>query len=159
MLMPSYRVHLVGGAATYVVVAQLSMVLPYLQNFSLPEHAIFLAVTLVGSLFPDIDIASKMQNNFFKFMPLALPLALFYSINLFVILGFACVAALVVRHRTITHQIWFLVLIPALYAFIMAHYYPSHSSIIFAVCTYFSAGALSHRLLDFGPRRFFSRKR
>lgn len=157
--MPSYKVHLVGGAATYLVISQLSTVLPFLQGFALAEHMLFLIVTLIGSIFPDIDIASKMQNSFFMLMPAALPIALFYNTTLFVTLGLTCIAILIVRHRTITHQIWFLVLLPAAYAFTTAGYYPKHQALIFSVCTYFSAGALSHRLLDFGPRRFFSKKR
>lgn len=157
--MPSYKVHLIGGAATYLVVSQLSIVFPFLQNFSFPEHLVFLGVTLVGSIFPDIDIASKMQNTFFKVMPAVLPLALFYSTTLFVGLGLTCISVLLIRHRTITHQIWFLTLMPATYAFTTTAFYPGQRLLIFSICTYFSIGALSHRLLDFGPRRFFSNKR
>ncbi len=157
--MPSYKVHIMGGAVTYLLVYKLSEAFSLLPQFPPMYQMLFLGITLLGSIFPDIDIKSKMQRLFFISALITLPLLLYFGqIDLFIYAGLLCILPIILRHRTITHRAWFLICAPASCAIILSAHNQSLSSIIFSSCTYFSMGALSHIVLDFGPRRIFSRK-
>ncbi len=156
--MPSYKVHLVGGAATYLLTTHLLTRFAPWFSHDPALHALFISFSLLGSIFPDIDIPSRMQTLFFRCMPFVLPCALFFNTHLFLILSIVCIFVILVRHRTTTHQIWFLIALPLFAGLYVVQLYPQSKSVIFPICTYFSAAALSHRLLDFGPRRFFTQK-
>ena len=153
--MPSYKVHLVGGVASYGVVYALGSLLGTMSGATAFDHLLFLSFALFGSIFPDLDITSKVQRLFFLCMIVALPLALIRSTTAFLVLGGVCVALLVIGHRTITHQIWFLVLFPGALTLYTVSQSPSITQQAITSCIFFIVGGLSHRLLDLGPRRFF----
>lgn len=156
--MPSYKVHLLGGTVTYFLTTLLLSRYVSWFSYNPLHHIFFILFSLLGSIFPDIDITSRMQIIFFRCMILALPSALLINKILFFTLGCICFFVVLIKHRTITHHIWFLILFPLLTALYLEKQYPESRKEIISICTYFSVGALSHRLLDFGPRRFFSQK-
>ena len=155
--MPSYKIHLLGGAVTYLLLAKLASTF---HTFSIPEHLLLLAFTLFGSIFPDIDIGSRMRTLFLLSVAIISPLALAAQKSYFFIgLGAASILfLLLIKHRSITHHLWFIVLLPILCTGLILSRSWSHHIIVLSICIFFIAGALSHRLLDFGPRWFFSKK-
>ena len=114
--MPSYKVHLVAGAATFIALLQIAKnVVPHLQ---LHHIAMFGIASLVGSLFPDIDIkTSKMQRYFYLLVgPVIILVIIQKSWNIFFLLAGMCMLIPVIQHRTLTHQAWFVVAIPCMTA-------------------------------------------
>jgi hypothetical protein len=157
--MPSYKGHLLGGFVVYIGLWKVLSLFQLSYNFSLHHQLVFLGATLVGSLFPDIDVASKMQKWFFIGMLIVLPCTLFYTLSIFIALSTLCFLLLLIPHRTLTHSLPFIILIPCIITATAAWYSPaSMHGFLFSICTYFMAGALSHRLLDVGLMRFFSIK-
>jgi len=156
--MPSYKVHLLGGALTYIVLAKLMIHYSLVNSFDLNDHILALGLALLGSIFPDIDTLSKMQKIFWGAMFLLVPLTLFYNNVFFIGLSVCCISLLFLTHRTLTHNLWFLILFPLGMAGIITYYHPHITVKIFSLCIFFIIGALSHRLLDFGFFRFFSKK-
>jgi len=157
--MPSYRGHLVGGGITYLVTYHaLSLFSPL--SFSIDQHLFFLGITLLGAIFPDIDVYSKMQQIFFQGAFLVLLVGLFtQNLTLIIGLSFLCSIILITKHRGITHQWSFLVLLSlCIYIFTMARY-PHLPRKSFLISILFLAGSLSHIALDYGPRRLFRKKR
>lgn len=151
--MPGYKGHLVGG-----IIAYGSMV--YLLRFLNPSVytlAEWLALTLAGSLFPDVDIKSKGQNFFFSLLFLVLiGLALFNRFHLMAVLGCIGMTPLLVRHRGLFHRIWFLVGAPLLLAWLACGWFPRCSrEALFLDALFFIIGALSHIWLDLGFKRMF----
>jgi LexA-binding, inner membrane-associated putative hydrolase len=155
--MPSYKVHLLGGAITYLLLYTCNSFFVFYPAPLLFEHLLFLSITLLGSIFPDIDIASKMQQAFFRAAVFIAPLALFYNMTFFVIFSCITITLLVIPHRTLTHRVWFLVGAPWALTLIIIHHHPSLRTHATIGCLLFSAGAFSHVLLDFGPKRLFKR--
>lgn len=159
--MPTYKYHLVAGAATFGLMAWLT------QDWSMSDHLqthhyLFLCgITLLGALFPDVDVQSRMQKLFFwTTLFLVLPLCLWMEqYKIFWIWGAVCVVLLLIPHRSLTHRAWFLVLAPSLGSCVLAAQHPTRSMIIFSACIYFIAGALSHLLLDYRAKWFFWRKK
>lgn len=152
--MPSYRVHLIGGAVTFLLINKLIG-----PSFSPHYYPLFLGSTLLGSIFPDIDVTGKMQKIFFTVALVALPLALFlHNMKFFIGAGLLCLALLFLRHRGLTHRVWFLIGGPLALSLFLSVYNPGFKNIFFSTCIYFSAGALSHILLDYRIYRLFWRK-
>jgi len=156
--MPSYKYHLLAGVTTYIILVRLTTLAPQCGYFSLKHYAILLGCCLLGSIFPDIDIQSSMQRIFFKSMVVALPVALFINTTLFIGLSIACLATLVLPHRSLTHHPLFLIIFPLILATTVAAKHPQHRLFLFTICIYFIIGALSHRLLDVGFARFIPKK-
>lgn len=157
--MPSYKVHILGGLATYTLAYKVGASLGIFATIPSYYQPFFLGLALLGSIFPDIDITSKMQRLFFLTALIAFPLTLTLgSRQLIIGAGIACLLPILLRHRTITHRAWFLILAPAAAAMILCENNPTQSIKVISSCTFFSLGALSHILLDFGPKRVFSRK-
>jgi hypothetical protein len=157
--MPGYRGHLAGGAVTY---GFLFFALHSLQpTFSTAMCWFFM--TCAGALFPDIDIKSKGQKYFYW----AILAFLVWSIMRFkqiasserfdIVAGTAVLALipLLVRHRGVTHQQWFIISMSCAVWMIMMGFFPHHARSIFVYLLFFCAGALSHIWLDRGllPKR------
>jgi len=155
--MPSYKTHLAGGLITYLLVYKVTTILHLVRTPDLKHHLFFAGLTLLGSIFPDIDVSSKMQQLFWLAALIALPSALFlHKFHLFVGIGAVCLSLLFIHHRTLTHRFWFITLLPLTGALLFASRYPSHKHLFFSACIFFAAGAASHLILDRGIRRFFS---
>lgn len=148
--MPSYRGHLVGGVLAYLGMLQL---IKYAQ----PNiHVIVqgLIFCLLGSLFPDIDVKSKGQKLFYTILLIFLCYCLLvYLWDIFIVVTFLGIMPLLVRHRGIFHEIWFLLfLILGLFLFLTSCN-TRCGSLLLSNCSFFFAGCLSHLFLD----RFVSR--
>lgn len=145
--MPGYKVHIVGGVATFIGLMMLC------SRYGTPIAPFitlqWLAATVLGALFPDVDIKSKGQGIFYKGMLLFL-LFLFWTkqFHLFVIMSFLALVPLLVRHRGMFHRPWFVVVLPLSVAFITGVAFPVYGASFFYNACFFSAGALSHIMLD-----------
>lgn len=144
--MPGYKVHIVGGMVTF---AALSFALqPYLQ---LTPTIAFqcLGATILGALFPDVDIKSKGQGIFYKGMLICLVLLLWKKqAYLFVMMSFLALVPVLVRHRGLFHRMWFVVVMPLTIAFLAGQSFPAHAGVLLQTTCFFSAGAVSHLVLD-----------
>jgi len=144
--MPGYKAHIVGGVVTF---AAISFVL---NNHLQPMPAVafqWLGATILGALFPDVDIKSKGQGIFYKGMLLCLVLLLWKrQAYLFVIMSFLALVPVLVRHRGLFHQTWFVIVMPLGIAFLVGQSFPAHSRALLQTACFFSAGAVSHIFLD-----------
>jgi len=150
--MPGYKVHLAAGAA----VAAPMLYLLRFQASSFAITIVWFGCALAGSLFPDIDTTSKGQKWFYHILVLMLLGLLFLKrFVLFVIFTLMGMLPLVVNHRGLFHRFWFVVFVPLAVAFTFSWYSVLHFKDAVLAASFFIAGALSHLLLDFGPRRMF----
>ncbi len=157
--MPSSRVHLLAGGALFAGLYYIMKQTTFIHEFSWPMQAFLCGLTLLGSIFPDIDIASNMQKTFYKSMIFVLPIAFFVNRRCFVVLLFLCGLFQVLQHRGITHNPLFLLLCPPAVGLALAYQQPSHLVQIVTACIFLSLGALSHVALDRLKTRFLYRKR
>lgn len=156
--MPTYRIHIIGGLASFASLYYVSnLVIPQI-TFTWYELAGFAALALVGSVFPDIDVKSNMQKIFYGTMVIALPAAYFLNFKIFILLTAISSILLVLRHRGITHQAWFLIAAPLALGGYLVHYQAHDLMTVLPGCIYFSLGALSHILLDRISARFSKKK-
>lgn len=144
--MPGYRGHIVAGAVTFCAVALVvSKTYPPTPITALQ----WFLLTIVGALFPDVDIKSKGQGIFYRVILLCLIL-LYVQKNweLFAATSFVAMVPLLVRHRGIFHNIWFVILVPFALAYCVAQSFPQHTLLLLLDATFFAAGAVSHIMLD-----------
>ncbi len=156
--MSTYRGHIAGGIVTYALTAWITLHIMPTHQFPWYAHPAFIGCTIFGALFPDIDTRSTIQQIFLITLIIAIPLALIYNVSLFIGLSVACLTALVIPHRTLTHRPWFLIALSIFLASIIFIKIPTHRFVLITCCVYFCAGALSHWFLDFGLRRIFPKK-
>lgn len=147
--MPNHRTHLTAGLVS-------SALLIYAINlfdasFLKSPSLIFLyaCFALAGSIFPDIDIDSKMQRMFWPLITIAVGITLVFSQwHLFFILTISVLFVASIGHRTITHSVWFSLFFPLLLAWYIQSNHPMLRSIAYTSAFFFSVGAWSHIFLD-----------
>ena len=150
--MPNYKGHLLGGVILYSGVI-LAFALYTRSFFCLAE---WLACTLLGSLFPDIDTKSKGQKIVYcGLFAAALMLLCLQNFVMLAYLGLAALVPLVTNHRGLFHKLWFLVLVVCAGAAGIVMLYPYASSRIFTNALFFLVGVISHLWLDLGFVRMF----
>ncbi len=158
--MPSYKVHLVGGVATYTILyGLLPLVIPTIPT-GLRYYVMWLGFALLGSIFPDIDVYSKMQQVLFRSLLVLLPCMLYLRyLKAFIGLGIVTGLCVCIRHRTITHHIGFLFACAVAGSLLVIQQNP-HLTLAAAVCgIQFFFGAVSHVVLDIGLKKaLFIRK-
>lgn len=144
--MPGYRGHIVGGAATFCIVA---LVVSKFYPPTLITALQWFLLTIVGALFPDVDIKSKGQGIFYRVILLCLIL-LYLQKNwyLFAATSFMAMLPVLVRHRGLFHNIWFVIVVPFGLAYFMVGSFPQYKTILLLDATFFAAGAVSHIILD-----------
>lgn len=155
--MPGYRAHLATAVLVYGLVALVTWA--WYQEY-LVRIVGFCAVC-AGALFPDIDIKSKGQHYLYRLYAGALMGAIgmyiFYRTALWtdiiICLAIMSVAPMLARHRGITHNPRFILLLGICFWILGAGFYPQSAHNIFFYCTCFILGALSHVWLD--RRRIF----
>ncbi len=149
--MPNYKGHLAGGIFAYLL--SLYMIISY-KSITLATGLEWLLFCLLGSLFPDVDTKSKGQKIFY-WVVLLLAAVLLFSERLqgLLLLGALGIFPLLVRHRGIFHQLWFIILIPIAIAWLACGCWPNCSTIIAFDALFFIIGALSHLWLDLGLLR------
>lgn len=145
--MPGYKIHILGGAVTCGCLIKL------FSHYGIDPTPLvacqWFGATILGSLFPDVDIKSKGQGIFYKAMFVCLLILLWKrQLYLFVLASFLALVPVLVRHRGIFHQVWFVVVVPFLVAFAAGSSFPCYKTLFFYQATFFCAGALSHIVLD-----------
>lgn len=153
--MPGYQGHLVGGLVAGNIMLAVLTCAGVLHPT--PYGAIeWLAVCLLGSLFPDIDIKSKGQKVFYWILLfLYAYLYMRRHLTMLGILSIVGITPMLVKHRGVFHKWWFIIALPFGLAFIAASYFPCYKGMIFFDTLFFVAGALSHLILDFGLKKTF----
>ncbi|HJZ24498.1 MAG TPA: metal-dependent hydrolase [Candidatus Babeliales bacterium] len=149
--MPNYKIHLLGGMISY-----LSLLLLIGYNQSISVLVSWAAMALIGSLFPDVDTSSKIQKIFYRFVFGCLLLALWYKyIIFFIILSLLSFLPFLVSHRGLFHRFWFITFFSGFIIISIITLYP-HLDKMFIIypLLFFLIGALSHLILDLGPRAF-----
>lgn len=145
--MPGYKAHLAVGSAvcglTYITTINV------FQLPTLPQLPLCIFLGLVGSIFPDIDIRSKMQKIYYRMATLGVLVTLFLQAwTPFFILGAISCLITTLTHRTMTHHYWFLTVTP-LFIVLYVSYWANHlfhPGLTYAL--FFIFGALSHVILD-----------
>lgn len=155
--MPGYKGHLVGGIVAYgllffglvgVVIAQPSML----------TAGEWLFFALAGSLFPDIDIKSKGQKYFYYVVLLFIViLAAHQRFEMLACFSFITITPMLVRHRGIFHNPWFVIALPLTLWVVVSMSMPQLSEKFFFDMLFFCIGALSHLWLDFGTCQMINR--
>ncbi len=145
--MPNYKGHLVGGTIAFLGTLHATTAL--FNRPTVYELPLCFTVCLVASIFPDIDITSKMQRIFYISAALGIIAALLMH-NLTLFFSIAATAILIsqLQHRTITHNVWFIITIPGFIVLYTSFYKPVYFTTSLVYYLYFVAGALSHILLD-----------
>ncbi len=148
--MPQYKEHLIGGGVAYIIAL---MVVGSLQPSWL-NGIEWLGCSLLGSLFPDVDIKSKGQKLFYRSgFFIFLLMLMWRKITVCLVIAVVSFIPLLVNHRGLFHRLWFVLLcsfaLPA-YAYYFA---PQYALLLFWDAFFFAAGAISHLWLDLGFRR------
>lgn len=150
--MPNYKGHLIGGFVGYL--CMVCALLWYAYHPTLLTMIEWLLFALVGALFPDIDTKSKGQKIFYQIIGL---LCIFLFIQQqYRTLSIICIIALlplILRHRGLSHSIWFIMLMCFL-VIVYAHFQlPSLAYALTFDAFFFFVGAFTHIALDFGIKR------
>ncbi|MCK4651060.1 metal-dependent hydrolase [Candidatus Babeliales bacterium] len=165
--MPKYKTHLFGGFITFFFVIFIWL---NIQNYFIHyQHdklkikwellLLYFISCLLGSLFPDIDTKSRIQK--LLYYPIFIIIVVSILLKNWILVSFLSILALIPilsNHRRLTHKLWFVILIPLSIPILTFHFnkkllIPSIISSLF-----FMTGAISHLILDFGPKRFFKGK-
>jgi len=156
---PNHKGHLVGGFCTFLLlIFFISAVTKTSHAFSPFYFIAYAACTLAGSLFPDIDIKSKGQRLFSLLMlPIISAATLYQQWLLLCLLSSSILVPLIAYHRGLTHYIWFVIAIPLLVPVSVTYLAPEYTAFAYGCYFFFVAGALSHLILDFGPRNLWRR--
>jgi hypothetical protein len=142
---PGFRGHLIGGAVTYVALLQCGRFLPIRPDVMLTGFVVCLA----GALFPDIDIKSKGQKLFYGLALFVFILLLWYErTDLFIGLSLLATVPLLVKHRGLFHQPWFLIFFSISAALFLGSLHTQFSEFAMQNAFFFLAGTLSHIILD-----------
>jgi len=151
--MPSYRVHVVGGA---VFGASCIYFLNAHTVTSPQTLATWMFCAMLGALFPDIDIKSKGQGIFYLFLIACLAAALMTRQKmLFIALAFLSFLPILSRHRGIFHNPWVITAVGGTFL-LMAPRAFQNKAMLWNVA-FFILGAFSHVILDIGFRGFWRR--
>lgn len=143
--MPGFRGHLIGGTVLYLIILQ------YLRSVPMEPSVIIsgLVFCLFGSLFPDVDIKSKGQKLFYSITLIVLCCLLYYErTDIFIGLTIFATIPLLVKHRGLFHQAWFLTCISLLTGTVIGSFHAQYSAWAMKNALFFLAGALSHIFLD-----------
>ena len=157
--MPSSKIHVLGGLAVFCLLTKILHNTFLFMHVSWYHYILLFGVTLLGSIFPDIDIASNMQKIFFSSMFLLLPILLLMKyIFIFFIFVAISLLFLLIKHRTLTHRTWFLFSFSGSLFIVSCFKSSNNISIAFVIFLYFFIGSISHLVLDYGFKRFFLKK-
>lgn len=147
--MPNYKGHLAGGAIMYALIV--IFCIPTITAATFFEWICFV---FAGALFPDIDTKSKGQRLFFGLLFfIMIILILQQKFHAAGLLALASCIPLLVHHRGIFHNLFFLTLFIAVVGFFVATLMPQYKNIIMYDTLFFWVGVFSHIVLDRGIRR------
>lgn len=158
--MANYRGHLMGGICAFAVPMLLQAPQKCMQPYTPANMLVWLACSIAGGLFPDIDIHSEGRKLWNKGVCL-FAVAIMYTEQWFLTTPLVALALFpyCLTHRGLTHRIWFIIGAPLALAYSSARYIPRHEAQAWLCALFFIAGALSHWILDYGPRMIMTPKR
>ncbi len=147
--MATYKGHIIGGIITFTLITPcISCIFPE-QHTNSVFYLFFLGITLTGSLFPDIDTHSTIRKIGYHITPFLVIVALISrQIHLLPPLFFFWFFIFLLKHRTITHRFWFLIIFTGLLYYFITEKYFNMEPMALTGCIYFITGAISHLLLD-----------
>lgn len=151
--MPGYKGHIAGASILYACIIYPLLYLIKPSWYIATEWFFFM---LAGALFPDVDTKSKGQYLFY-YAVCAILLFLFFNrcYELAAGCGILALIPLLVPHRGLFHEPWFVIILPLLIAGTASICLPQYATIMFVDALFFIAGALSHLCLDRGVKRVF----
>jgi membrane-bound metal-dependent hydrolase YbcI (DUF457 family) len=153
--MPNYKGHLVGGIIAYGL---LFFGIFAVQKPSMLVASEWLLFTLAGALFPDIDVKSKGQKYFYYVVLLFfIGCVATQRFDMLACGSFIVISPMLVRHRGIFHNPWFLMVMPLIMWFVVGTIFPRLSQRFFCDTLFFIVGAFSHIWLDFGTSQMLKR--
>jgi len=146
--MPGYKTHVVGGIITFTGFF-CALQKSYLTHCTFLTAFSYFFVTILGSLFPDVDTKSKGQMMFYQALAFYL-LFLLWSRKFMTFMIVTCITMLplLVPHRGLFHNIWFLTSIVGIVSITSFVYIPTKALEIIIHLLFFYAGAISHIFLD-----------
>lgn len=144
--MPGYKGHIAGGVLAFCGTA---LVVSKLYPPSPITALQWFLLSVVGALFPDVDIKSKGQGIFYRVILLCLILLyLKKDWHLFSATAFLALIPLLVNHRGIFHKIWFVIAVPFALAYVTIGSFPAYKTALLLDALFFASGAVSHIVLD-----------
>lgn len=155
--MPGYKIHLVGGVAATAILFYFPPT-AFAQHLTLEQQCFYGALALLGALFPDIDIKSKGQKIFSRIILIPICASIILGkLNFLALFTALALFPLLIKHRGITHNPWFIATFPVLAFYFSQAYAPKIQPQTLCGALFFSAGAFSHLVFDFGPIKLFTR--
>ena len=156
--MSGYKTHFTTAAGCALVIIAIShRHTPFLAWFSL-VNAWCIVASMLGGLFPDIDIKSKGQQLLYAIIiPLLIATLLAKKVVLSILLSALGIIPPLLPHRGITHHVWFSFLAPLIGPGLVYIYCPEHVELAYDLYFFFVIGALSHLILDYGPATLLRR--
>lgn len=152
--MPNYKGHLVGGVITF---GCLALVFNHTLT-TLPRAVELLGFTLLGALFPDIDTKSVGQKLVYRIIFLVMIMLIIQQEwNMLACLSLISLIPPLSKHRGLFHSPWFLLLCSIGMFFVITLFFPGHNERAYGALVFFTAGAFSHLVLDFGVRGLLKR--
>lgn len=151
--MANYRGHLIGGLVAGAL--PIALKLPCYMHAPLtpPNMITWMLCAVAGALFPDIDIHSQGRKLWYRSL-LIFAAFIIYTEQWYLTTPLVALAIfpLCLKHRGLTHRLWFLIGAPLATAQSIAYFLPKHKLSALLGALFFIIGALSHWLLDYGPR-------
>jgi membrane-bound metal-dependent hydrolase YbcI (DUF457 family) len=145
--MPNYKGHLAGGAAAFAITLKITTSL--WNTPTITQIPLCLGICMLGSIFPDIDVKSKMQRLFYIAATFFLMGTIFYQLwALFFVATGLILLISGLQHRTLTHNIFFLISLPALIILYISFKNKDLFGPSLLLYSYFVSGTLSHVILD-----------
>jgi membrane-bound metal-dependent hydrolase YbcI (DUF457 family) len=121
-------------------------------------NATYILASLLGGLFPDIDIKSKGQQLLYALIiPLLVAALLAQKIVFSILLATLGILSPLLPHRGITHELWFVLVAPLIGPLLVTLYCPEYTEYSKMLYLFFIVGAMSHLILDFGPTELIRR--
>ncbi len=115
-------------------------------------NASYILASLLGGLFPDIDIKSKGQQLLYALIiPLLIAALMAQKIVFSILLAALGILSPLLPHRGITHELWFVLTAPLLGPLLTSIHCPEYINYAHMLYLFFVIGAISHLILDFGP--------
>lgn len=144
--MAHYRGHLWGGFIAFALVVMFAIPHYHPSAITMFEWLLF---AIAGSLFPDVDIKSKGQYYFYRLVLLLfILLGLMHQYRTLAIISILSLTPLLVKHRGIFHQLWFVIAIPIAIWYFVSLQFPLLNGAVLMNVIFFIAGAISHLVLD-----------
>lgn len=150
--MANYKGHITGGVVAFATMLVLRVPQHFAQQPSMSMSGLWLALTLFGALFPDIDIHSKGRILWYRILAVcAFGAFCFRRHLLFAPLLALSLAPFFLKHRGITHRWWFLAGIAFACAISISAFTAEFRVPALVGSLFFTAGAFSHIVLDYWP--------